>query len=139
MSNPFAKLEITSFFEYHMLDADGELMYMVDKDGNQDETKPTIFKVYSTDSKKFIADRNALLDKMKHKRDKKMSMKDQELIQNKTLMSIIHSWENLPDCDGGDIKFSEEMKAFFVEKTGLAYMHRQLSHEAAKTANFKNG
>lgn len=139
MPNPFAKLEITSYFEYHMLDADGELMYMVDKDGKQDETKPTIFKVYSTDSKKFIADRNALLDKMKHKRNKNMSMKDQELIQTAALMSIIHSWENLPDYEGGEIKFNEEVKAQFVEKTTLAYMHRQLSAESAKTANFKNG
>lgn len=136
MSNPFKKLATKESFEYHMLNADGDEMYFVDEKGVEDKERPVIFEIYSTDSKVFLNDTKALA-KAYEKKKGKLSLQDQQDIMINTIKTSIKSWKNLPDFDGGEIVFSDEMKELFSEYTDLGYMHRQITAEAARISNFK--
>ena len=143
MSNPFAKLQTLDTFKYHMKKPDGGLMYFVGKDGKEDESRPVLFEINSTDSSEFKeslaeyvrAKRRELVKQGKKKTEDNYIESVTEM-QQKTIFAAIKSWENLPDYSGGEVKPTAENRKLFAELSTLGYMHKQINDEAAEITNF---
>lgn len=141
MKNLFAALETLNTRKVHIKKADGEPMYFIGKDGKEDQSKPTMFTIYSTDSKEYKEKMSKYYSVKRKEAAKKKKNQDDDYMEviaeitEQTLFSLIAGWENLPDGAGGEVEFNEHNAKAFAEIPTLGYVHRQIN-EGATPENF---